>query len=100
MFSRIKTAEPHELDDSITNLISEIAGLDAGSEDYTAAATSLKVLMDARNSDREFAKPDTMSYDAIASIAGSLLGIALILGFEKANVLTTKSLAFVPKITV
>ncbi len=36
-----------------------------------------------------------VSPDTIAIIAGNLLGIALILGFEKANVLTSKALGFV-----
>lgn len=36
-----------------------------------------------------------VSPDTIAIIAGNLLGIALILGYEKTNVLTSKALGFV-----
>lgn len=39
----------------------------------------------------------TVSPDTIAIIAGNLLGIALILGYEKANVITSKALGFVIK---
>ena len=40
-------------------------------------------------------KKKSVSPDTIAIIAGNLLGIILILGYEKANVITTKALGFV-----
>jgi hypothetical protein len=93
-----KEDPPHDLDETITNLISEFAGLDAGSAEQTAAAVSLKVLMELRAADKLAAKKPVMSPDMIAAIAANLLGIGLILGFEKANVITTKSLSLLPKI--
>ena len=97
MFNRKQVEKPHALDETIDNLISEIAGLETGSEMYTAAAGSLKVLMEARIADQAAAKPTTMSPDTIAAVAANLLGIALILGFEKANVVTSKSLSLIMK---
>jgi hypothetical protein len=38
-----------------------------------------------------------VSPDTIAVVAGNLLGIILILGYEKADVITTKALGFVLK---
>ena len=40
-------------------------------------------------------KKKRLSPDTIAVIAGNLLGIILILGYERANVITTKALGFV-----
>jgi hypothetical protein len=40
-------------------------------------------------------KKKQLSPDTIAVIAGNLLGIILILGYERANVITTKALGFV-----
>jgi hypothetical protein len=100
VFNRKSVDETHPLDETIANLISELAGLETGSELHVAAVNSLKVLMEARTADKAAAKPATLSPDMIASIAANLLGIVAILGFEKANVVTSKSLSFVPKINV
>lgn len=101
MFDRKpKKAETHELDTTITNLISELAGAETGSEEETRIAGAIKVLMEIRIADRADARPPIMSPDVIASIAANLLGIGLILGFEKANVITTKGLGFIPKIKI
>jgi hypothetical protein len=67
-------------------------------EEKRFAADNIKTLMEARTADKAGAKQDSVSPDMIASIAGTLLSIGLILGFEKANVITSKSLSFVPKI--
>lgn len=100
MFDRKpKTAEVHELDVTITHLISEFAGED-DPEKELALANTLKTLMEARTADKAAAKKPAVSPDALASIAANLLGIGLILGFEKANVITTKGLGFIPKIKI
>lgn len=94
MFIPKKKTEPTALDIAIDNLVSELAGYDANSEEYTAAAANLKVLVEAKALEP---KPNVVSADTIAVIAGNLLGIVMILGFEKANVITSKSLGFVMK---
>ena len=101
MFDRTpKKPEAHELDVTITNLISELAGAETGSEEETRIAGAIKVLMEIRIADRADSRRPVLSPDAIASIAASLLGIGLILGFEKANVITTKAVSFIPKIKI
>ena len=99
MFNRKPELKSHPLDETIANLISAFPGLEDGSEEYTAAANSLKTLMEARTADEAARKRPTVSPDMLASATASLLGIVMILGFEKANVVTTKSLSFIPKIT-
>lgn len=98
MFYRKPKDERHPLDETIENLISEVAGADSGSDEETAVMQSLKIAMELRIADKAALKPSTMSPDMIASIAANLAGIVMILTFEKANVITSKSLSFVPKI--
>ena len=100
MFDRTpKTPEVHELDKTITDLIAEFAG-EEDPEQALALANTVKTLMEARTADKAAAKKPTVSPDAMASIAASLLGIGLILGFEKTNVITTKAVSFIPKIKI
>jgi hypothetical protein len=98
VFSRKTEDETHPLDETISTLISEFAGLETGSAEQNGCADTIKTLMEARTADEAARTRPTMSPDMIVSAAASLLGIALILGFEKANVITSKSLSFVPKI--
>lgn len=97
MFNRKSPDEPHALDKTIEEAISGIAGLSDGSEEYARAAASLKLLIETRNADILAKAGPSVSPDAIAAAVASLLGIAAILGFEKANVVTSKALSFVPR---
>lgn len=100
MFNRTPAVEAHELDKTITDLISELAGADAGSEEEIALANAVKTLMEARTADKVAAKKPTVSPDALVGAGATLLGIIAILGFEKANVITTKAVSFIPKIKI
>lgn len=100
MFTRKSKDKTHALDETIADVISEIKDADAGSEQQSALVVSLETLMTLRIADKASAKYPVITPDAIASIAANLLGIGLILGFEKANVITSKGLNFVPKINV
>lgn len=54
-------------------------------------------IMDLYERRQKAAKKPTVSSDTIAMIAGNLLGIGLIMGFERAHVISTKALGFVLK---
>ena len=86
-----------DLEEAISELISEMREFDAETEEYTAAAANLKVLMEARQIEKSIEQSWYPSADAVALVAGNLLGIIAILSFEKANVITSKSLNFVLK---
>jgi hypothetical protein len=100
VFNRTPKEESHELDQAITDLIAEFAGAEAGSEEEVALANAVKTLMEARIADKMFAKKPTVSPDALIGAGASILGIICILGFEKANVITTKSFSLIPKIKI
>lgn len=99
MFNRSQTNddEPNDLQELITNHISAMAGMNEGSEEYTAAAQSLKTLMDARKIENEIEIPWRPSADAVTAAGASILGIIIITTFEKWNVVTSKAISFVPK---
>jgi hypothetical protein len=72
--------------------------MDAGDEAHTNAITALKTLMEIRNADKVAAKTPFVNPEVLITAVAHLTGIIIILGFEKANVITSKSLGFVPKI--
>lgn len=98
MFKIRKTEETHsDLEEAITDLISELRGHDAHAEEYTAAAANLKTLMETREIEEEIEKPWRPDANTVAVVAGNILGIVAILTFEKANVITSKSLSMILK---
>lgn len=100
MFTLRKPKEPKDptaVEMVIANLISEMAGYDGHDEKYGEMSKNLKTLVEARAVEKAAEKPNTLSADTIAIVAGNLVGIILILGFERANVITSKALGFVSK---
>jgi hypothetical protein len=91
----LRNKEPESvLDPVIEELISEMKGFDGKDEEYTQMAYNLKVLMEAKAAEPQREK---ISANTMATIAANLIGIAMILVFERTNVLTSKSLPFVMK---
>jgi len=97
VFNRNRRDESHPLDDVIEHLTSALEGLDDGSENHTRAVESLKTLYELRAADKA-GKKFSVNSDVITAGAMQLVGIFAILGFEKANVITTKAMGFVPKV--
>jgi hypothetical protein len=91
MFKITKKKERTELEEEIHSVLCNMSTFAPDSEEYTKQAENLERLYKAKS----YEKDRSVSPDTIAVIAGNLLGIALILGFEKANVITTKALGFV-----
>ena len=79
------------LEIEIDNLISELDYFDKSSKEYADMLGKLERLYKAKSYDT----PRSISPDAKATIAANLLGIILILGYEKADIITTKALGFV-----
>jgi hypothetical protein len=92
---RSTEATPSDLEELITNHIKSMDGIGPETEEATTAANNLKTLMEARAIEDQIEKPWRPSADTVATVAGSLLGIAAILSFEKAHVITTKSLSLI-----
>jgi len=61
--------------------------------EYTAMSEHLLRLYEAKNKETS----RRISPDAVAAIAGNLLGIALILKYEKLDIITSKAISFIIK---
>lgn len=95
MFSLPKsTPEPGPLDRAIEAHVSKLNNHDIHTEEYAAAVAALKVLCDAKAS---LPRPNIVSADTAVVVAGNLIGIVAILGYERAHVVTSKALNFVMK---
>jgi hypothetical protein len=91
MFTR-KPKEKTDLDRAIEMLVDRLNEAD---DDQTAKLVNqISVLAKAR----ETIHPKRVSPDTLVLVAGNLAGIVLILGYEKANVLTSRALNFVMKL--
>lgn len=82
-----------KLEDIIDNVIAEMAGHDADSDEYAACVKQLGALYKIRAENQ----PDRVSRDTVATVAANLAGIALILHYEHVHVVTSKALSFVLK---
>lgn len=88
-----KEEEPSVIDPVVDTLIDEMKT--GYSDEFRDQAHALKLLMEAKAAEP---KPDRVSLNTAAGIAANLAGIAMILIFEKNNVITTKSLSFISKL--
>lgn len=93
MFKKPPRDKRTNLEKEIDEVIDEMHNYSSASEDYTKMTVNLERLYKAKAQERD----RRVSPDTIAVIAGNLIGIALIIGYEQANIITTKALGFVMK---
>lgn len=87
-----KKSDP--IDEVIANLANEMVGHEGHTEEYANCAAALKTLYEAKAT---LPKRNVLSADTAATIAANLVGIIMIIGHERANVITTKALGFIIK---
>jgi hypothetical protein len=83
------------LEKEIDSVLEYIESMTPGSDEYSKIVVNLEKLYKAREGLKSGQR--RISPDTVAIIVGNLLGIALILGYEKADIITTKALGFVLK---
>lgn len=89
-----KPTEPSELDQAITHVHTVIQMTDPYSDEFAASVDQLVKL----HTLRETHKPSMrVSPDVLLTVAGNLLGIAIIVFHEREHVITTKALSFLGK---
>jgi hypothetical protein len=80
-----------KLEMEIDNVLERMGSLDPSSEEYTSITNNLERLYKAKGCEvNRFITPDTL-----ALIAGNLLGLLIIMNYEKTNVISTKALGFI-----
>ena len=80
------------LDEAIERLLNRMQYEEVDSEEYGTMVSRLDKLYAMKNTNR-----NRVSKDAIWTISANILGIILILGHERANVVTSKALSFIVK---
>jgi hypothetical protein len=77
----------------IDDLQEKMATVEPDSQKYSAMAKNLETLYSAKSKEKD----RRVSTDTIVTVAGSLAGILIIVGYEKLNVIGSKALGFVVK---
>lgn len=93
MFARKPDLEAEELNKAITDVHNHLSDYPPESKEYAAMADQLVKLyaQKANNPSRR------ISSDVLLTVSANLLGILVIVGHERANVVTSKALSFVMK---
>lgn len=91
MFAK-KTDEKSGLNDAIDKLLTRMSNVSSTSEEYTTMVDHLTKLYALKE------QPKRVSPDTMATVLGNLIGIVLIVGHERAHVITSKALLFVQKL--
>lgn len=86
-----KTPVEKEIDEILYLMEQE----DPLSDEYRKYSDALSRLLDIK---RQMKRKMSVSPDTIAIIAANLLGIALVLGYEQAHVITSKAFGFISKL--
>jgi len=90
------TKSPHQigLEKAINELLNDMTSFTSDSKEYTIMVDQLTKLYSLKVLDR----PKRISPDTLAIVAGNLIGILVIVGHERANIVTSKALSFVLKL--
>lgn len=94
MFGQKSKANNEGLDDAIASVLSDLDGFTSETEEYAASVDRLVKLY----AIREANQPKKISPDTLVIVAANLLGIMIIVNHERMNVITSKALAFLPKL--
>ena len=85
--------EKSGLDKAIDSVLREMESLTADSPEFERMVNQLDKLYKMKQS----VAPARISPEVVLTVAGNLAGIGMILGYEKANVITSKALNFIIK---
>lgn len=92
------SAKDDAFETALIAALEELPTLTVDSDEYTAAMKNIHLLNESLTSHQ---KPKMkISGDTLLSVGGSLAGIVLILGYERAHVVASKALGFVLKTKV
>lgn len=94
-----KKKEPNYLDEEIKRVVDYISILDPTSEEYKKAVENLKVLTEAKATYETETKAK-LNPNSVLAVGGNLLGIGMVLGYERLHIIASKALSFIirPKI--
>jgi hypothetical protein len=86
----LKTKDQRLLDEEIERLIQRLKNEDPSTKEYAIISDNLRVLCESR----EKKNPGLIYTDTLLSIGANLIGLILILNFERTGVITSKAMSF------
>lgn len=86
-----KQDQPTALDDEIKSILDVMNMMEKNSEEYPKMLTALERLHKLKAQER----PERVSRDTMAVIAGNLAGIFVIVSYEHLHVITSKGMSFI-----
>lgn len=90
--------EPNSrINEAIDAVLSEMAGFSSYDDEYAKMVEQLDKLHQIKSYNKD---TNRVSKDALVAAVANILGIGMILGYEKAHVVTSKALSFVLKTRV
>ncbi|QED11538.1 membrane protein [Arthrobacter phage Qui] len=96
MFTKNKPEEDRpELEEAITKALLELKDHQPYSTEYIKALEQIEKLYKLRAPKPELQKP--VSLDTVLTVAGNIAGIVIILGYERAHVITSKAFSLIIK---
>jgi hypothetical protein len=82
---------PSKLDEPIDRLLLQLASVDVGSDEHELRMKQLERLMKLKAAE----PTNGVSPDTVVTVAGSLLGILIIVAYEQKHVMVSKALGMV-----
>lgn len=98
MFTVKPPASKTGLESAINKLLSDMEIFEGDSEEYAKMVEQLDVLYKLKEVDQKVESHRRISADTLAIVAANLLGILIIVGHERAHVVTSKALGFMLKL--
>jgi hypothetical protein len=93
VFIERRPAEKSGLELAIDEVLREMQGFTAESDEYAKMTTQLERLYKLKEIDC----PQRVSHDTIVIVIGNIIGIAMIIGYERTNIITSKALTLLIK---
>lgn len=93
MFTLKTQNDPTPLEREIESLFAKLSSINPATTEYAATADQLSKLYKLKETD----SPKRVSPDTLATVAGNILGIVLILNFERTGIVLSKAVNFVLK---
>lgn len=92
MLQQFKKAERTAIDDEIKSVLDMMNREGPNSPEYPKLMTALERLNKLKTQER----PERVSRDTLWMVGGNLVGIVLIVSYERMNVITSKAFAHIP----
>lgn len=90
MFTKKTTFNQHNLETVIDQLLAKMQTLAPNSDEYTQLTDRLETLYQLKDYD----KSEKVDANTMWMVAGNLLGILTIVGYEQKHIITSKALSF------